>query len=184
MFLAALAACQQAPPREEMKMAAGPSSGTPEWKIQNAMSAAPEAIASAATIMDWPAQASGQPTQLRAGSNEFTCFPDMPDSKDANDPMCLDKVWLGWAAAWQGKKPFKTTIAGIAYMLQGGAAASETDPYQTSPKPGEAWVPDPPHLMLIDPDPKALASLPAKRSPGPWVMWKGTPYAHVMMPVK
>lgn len=188
LFLSAiLLACQQAPPREEMKMAAGPAPGTPEWKIQNAMSAAPSSVASNATIMDWPAKAGEQPAQLRAGTNGYTCFPDMAETKDANDPMCLDKVWLSWADAWQNKKPFKTTTAGLGYMLQGGGAVSETDPYQMTPGPNEQWTPDPPHLMLIASTTAELANLPSSKKDaggGPWVMWKGTPYAHVMVPVK
>jgi hypothetical protein len=108
----------------------------------------------------------------------------MAETTDANDPMCLDSVWLAWADAWMNKKPFSTRTTGLGYMLQGGGAASPTDPFKTTPDPGEQWTPDPPHLMLIEPNPAALANLPSTPSPGPWVMWKGTPYAHVMLPVK
>src|SRR5574341_630183 len=179
-----LAACQQAAPPARQQAAAGPPKGSPEWKIQNAMSAAPAFIGANATIMDWPAKEGEKPTQLRAGTNGYTCFPDMPMTADAEDPMCLDKVWLDWVDAYLGKKPFKPTSVGVAYMLQGGGAASETDPYKMTPGPGEHFSGDPAHLMLINPDPAALASLPDKRTGGPWVMWKGTPYAHVMVPTK
>jgi hypothetical protein len=41
-----------------------------------------------------------------------------------------------------------------------------------------------PHLMLIVPDPALLEGIPTDfNSGGPYVMWKGTPYAHVMVPV-
>jgi len=37
--------------------------------------------------------------------------------------------------------------------------------------------------MVILPDPAQLDALPTDlQSGGPWVMWKGTKYAHIMMP--
>jgi hypothetical protein len=159
------------------------SHATTAWKIQNAMSAAPYAISKEATIMDWPAAEGTQPTQLRAGNNGWVCYPDVADTP-TNDPMCLDKVWQAWADAWLGKKPFSTAVPGIAYMLQGASDASNTDPFKTAPDPGEQWVISPPHLMLIVPDPAAIANLPTDpHNGGPWVMFKGTPYQHVMIPV-
>jgi hypothetical protein len=42
----------------------------------------------------------------------------------------------------------------------------------------------PPHLMVLFPDPKLLEAYSTDPgSGGPWVMWKGTPYAHLMVPV-
>ena len=41
-----------------------------------------------------------------------------------------------------------------------------------------------PHLMVIFPDPKMLEGISDDpNNGGPYVMWKGTPYAHVMVPV-
>ena len=57
-----------------------------EAKIESAMSAAPPSIAAAATIMDWPAEEGGASTTLRKGSNDWTCFPDMPGK--AGTSMC------------------------------------------------------------------------------------------------
>ncbi len=38
--------------------------------------------------------------------------------------------------------------------------------------------------MIIVPDVEMLAGLPTDpHSGGPWVMYKGTPYAHIMIPV-
>src|SRR5919201_165628 len=48
-------------------------------KIKNAESAAPDSIARAATIMDWPATEGGKPTQLRAGTNGCVCYPSTPN---------------------------------------------------------------------------------------------------------
>ncbi len=148
------------------------------------MSAAPAEVAKNATIMDWPAKEGAQPTQLRAGTNDWVCFPDQPPTP-ANDPICADKVWQTWAAAWMGHKPFGTKVAGVAYMLQGGAAASNTDPFKMAPDSGKSWMMEGPHVMLLEPNPTALAGMPDQHLAGaPYVMWKGTPYAHVMVPVK
>jgi hypothetical protein len=38
--------------------------------------------------------------------------------------------------------------------------------------------------MVLYKDPKMLDAYPTDpKNGGPWVMWKGTPYAHVMVPV-
>ncbi|HEX9692374.1 MAG TPA: hypothetical protein VGA22_09780 [Gemmatimonadales bacterium] len=178
-------ACQSAPPPESEAPAvpAGPEPGTPEWTLQNAMSAAPPSISASATIMAWPATEGGEMTQVRAGTNGWTCMPDMPGTPD-NDPMCVDATWLALFQAWQGRQPFTPTATGIAYMLQGGSGASDTDPYKMEPDPGQSWLVDPPHLMLILPN-VGGQGLPTERSSGgPYVMWHGTPYAHVMVPIR
>jgi hypothetical protein len=98
--------------------------------------------------------------------------------------MCIDQVFQAMIEAWSTKSPFSAKIEGFGYMLQGASDASATDPFKTEPGPGEQWVVSPPHIMLISPDPASLANLPGEPSGGgPWVMWKGTPYQHVMMPV-
>jgi hypothetical protein len=157
---------------------------TPASKIQNAMSAAPRAIAKDATIMDWPAKEGAEPTVLRKGANEWTCFPDDPTTP-GNDPMCLDKMWMVWAQAWMTKKEPTITTTGMAYMLQGGSTASNTDPFAKKPPAGEKWMKEQPHVMLLVPgklDAKLYSSDP--HSGGPWIMWGGTPYEHLMVPVK
>ena len=98
--------------------------------------------------------------------------------------MCLDKVWVAWADAWMNKKPFKATGTGIAYMLAGDAGASNIDPYATAATPDNQWVVEGPHIMVIVADAAQLAGLPTDpNSGGAYVMWKGTPYAHIMVPV-
>ena len=153
-------------------------------KIRNAMSAAPKAIAKDATILDYPAKEGEQPPVLRKGTNGWTCFPDDPNSP-GNDPMCLDKMGMVWFQALMTKTEPKLTAPGISYMLQGGSDASNSDPFATQPPAGSQWVTAPPHLMIFSPgklDPTAFSSDP--RSGGPWIMWGGTPYAHLMVPVK
>ena len=164
---------------------ARPSSGNP--KIDEALSAAPASIAQNATVMDWPDSAGGKPKELRHGSNDWTCFPSSPAATGAagKDPMCLNKEFAAWGEAWMAKKPPHLKAVGIGYMLQGDVGASNTDPYATAETPENQWVHSGPHLMIATPDPAQLSSVPTDpKNGGPWVMWKGTPYAHVMMPVQ
>jgi hypothetical protein len=153
-------------------------------KIANAAAAAPAAIVEKATIMDWPAKEGAKMETLRAGSNGWTCLPDMPMTK-GNDPMCVDDQWMMWMEALVSKTPPHHKHAGIGYMLApGGAWGSNTDPYAEKETSTNEWGYDPPHVMLLVTDVKELQGLPTKRQVGaPWVMWSGTPYAHVMVPV-
>ena len=49
---------------------------------------------------------------------------------------------------------------------------------------GFEWVVDGPHIMLIIPNLAQLEGLPTDpKGKSPYVMWKGTPYAHIMVPV-
>jgi hypothetical protein len=164
-----------------------PPKMTDAQKIKNAMGAAPTAIAIKATIMDWPDDPTGQPKQLRAGTNGWVCYPNSPQEFQGaavNDPMCLDKQWQDWAQAWMSKTTPKVTATGIAYMLQGDKGASNTDPFATGPAANNEWVVAPSHIMVLFPDTKALDAYPTDpKTGGPWVMWKGTPYAHLMVPV-
>lgn len=154
-------------------------------KIQNAMSAAPPSIAGQATIRDWPAEEGGEMAVLREGSSKWTCFPAMP-STPGNDPMCVDAPWLEWIDAWANKREPNITQMGFGYMLQANDSPySNTDPYATEPTPDNEWKPtDVPHLMILVPDGAALTGLPTDPdNGGPWVMWRDTPYVHIMAPM-
>jgi len=160
--------------------AAPAAKGNAAAKIASAMSAAPSRIASAATIAE--ISADGKIVTLRAGTNGFTCFPDDPHTP-APDPICADKAWGQWFEAWMAKKPPMIKQVGIAYMLMGSSDASNTDPFAMKPAAGQSWVVTPAHTMVIVPDPKQLDAYPSDpKSGGPFVMFKGTPYAHLMVP--
>jgi hypothetical protein len=69
-------------------------------------------------------------------------------------------------------------------MLKGDKGASNTDPYATHATKDNHWVMSPAHVMVLPSDPKMLDAYPTDpNNGGPWVMWKGTPYAHLMVPV-
>ncbi|MGH2690474.1 MAG: hypothetical protein ACRDKW_16955 [Actinomycetota bacterium] len=163
--------------------ASGQEPGGADAKIANALSAGPPEVTSAATVLDWPAEAGGEMTELRAGSNGWTCLPDIPGTP-ADDPMCLDSTFVAWMGAHQAGTPPAIERVGFGYMLQGGSTASNTDPFASEPAPDEEWLMEPPHVMMVVPDPRSLEGLTTDPdNGGPWIMWAGTPYAHVMMPV-
>jgi hypothetical protein len=121
-------------------------------KIARAMSAAPPSISKNATIMEITAD--GKMKQLRDGTN-----------------------------GWMNKKDPQVKGIGLAYMLKGDKGVSNTDPYATKAAADNHWVVSGPHVMVIVPDTAQLDALPTDPwNGGPWVMWKGTKYAHIMMP--
>ncbi|HZS34332.1 MAG TPA: hypothetical protein VFC42_13245 [Methylomirabilota bacterium] len=166
--------------------AAGPGSTslrprTDAELIANAMSAAPPAVAREATIV--AVDPNGQMRVLRPGTGPFTCMPDNPVTP-GNDPMCLDRNGMEWAHAWMTHAAPPPKV-GFGYMLMGGSDASNDDPYATGPAPGTRWIDTGPHVMILNPGPLAdgypkHAGDPSK----PYVMWPGTPYEHLMIPVR
>jgi hypothetical protein len=145
--------------------------------IAKATSAAPPDIARNAAVMGMGAD--GKMKELRPGTNGWMCMLDL-----VGDSMCLDKEWQAWGDAWVNKKdPPKPKTVGVAYMLKGDKGASNTDPYATKPTADNQWVVSGPHIMLLPTDVSQLDAYPTDWTKGgPWVMWKGTPYAHVMVP--
>lgn len=152
-------------------------------KIENAMSAAPLSVAENATIMDHEFNADGSIVILREGTNGWTCFPDMPTTP-GNDPACYDETWMQWLKAYLAGEEPNITTPGLSYMLQGSSDASNTDPFAVEPAAGEEWVSSPSHIMVILPG-KLDASLFSTdpESGEPWIMFAGTPYEHIMIPV-
>jgi hypothetical protein len=152
-------------------------------KIENAMRAAPSAISANATILDNELDDAGKFVVLREGSNGWSCFPDYPGSP-GNDPQCLDQTWLDWLYAFVAGEEPKVTVPGLAYMLQGGSDPSNTDPLATAPPAGEEWVATPPHIMVVLPGELDQSGFTTDHHSGqPYIMWAGTPYEHIMMPV-
>jgi hypothetical protein len=123
-----------------------------EWKITNALSAAPAAIAKDATVIDWDIRAeNAKPRILRQGSNGWTCMPDTP-GRPQHDPACMDETMMKWMTAVPaGRKPNIDRV-GLAYMLLGEAGADLNNPYAKAPPPGKDWYYAGPHLMIVLPD--------------------------------
>ena len=170
--------------KSAMQAAVINTSSSPDEKIANAMSAAPENIAKDAAVLDWPAAEGKDFASLKSGTNGWTCLPDDPTTP-GNDPVCVDANAMKFFQAWMTKTTPKLSQTGLAYMLQGGSDPSNTDPYATGPAQGEDWMHAPPHVMIFPttpPDAKVYGTNPD--TGGPWVMWAGTPYAHLMVPVQ
>jgi hypothetical protein len=173
------AAGEPKPPTTADKPAA-----TDQKLIESAMSAAPKKVAADATVVAM--QADGTPRTVRQGHNGFTCMADNPVTPGP-DPMCMDPAAWEWGGAWMGHKPPTPGKVGFMYMLAGGTDASNTDPYATKPEPNNHWVETGPHVMIVGADPAFYDMYPKNADPDtsmPYVMWPGTPYQHLMIPVK
>ena len=152
--------------------------------IASAMSAAPAKVSKGATIVAM--EADGKMRTLRKGANGFTCMPDNP-ATPGPDPMCMDKNSMEWVGAWVGHKPPAAGKVGLMYMLAGGTDASNTDPYAAKPAPNNNWIKTGPHIMIVGADASFYDTYPKSANPDtsmPYVMWAGTPYQHLMAPVK
>ena len=150
------------------------SGDSTEIKIARAMSAGPPSVANAARIVDTDAQ--GNRVILREGSNGFTCMPGNPNV--VGDPaMCMDAASMQWASDFRAHKPKPTnSVPGITYMLAGATQRSDSNPYDTTSPPITVG----PHWMIMWPfDPKTTG-LPTTHKPtGAYIMWAGSPYAHM-----
>jgi len=149
--------------------------------IASATSAAPEAIARTATVIAFGSN--GQMRTVRTGSGDFTCFPDDP-ATPGNTPMCFDRAGFAWAQAWMSNhSPAPNLPVGVAYMLQGSWTQSNADPHaaRISGTPG---VQTGPALMILNTRGMLQGYPREPTDPGqPFVMWPGTPYEHLMVPV-
>lgn len=145
--------------------------------IATIRTAAPAAIVNGATIVQM--QTGGTMRTLQTGTNGFTCM-----IIAAADAMCADSNAMAWAHALMthAAPPDKT---GFVYMLAGDNGASNTDPYATAQTADNHWVKTGPHVMIVGPSATAMGypTTPDADPTKPYVMWAGTPYAHLMLPV-
>jgi hypothetical protein len=181
LVTAACGSADGAPADTGAEVSANAAAPQAEDRMALAMSAAPPEIGSQATLMD--RDASGGLVELRAGTNGWLCVTDENPFAPGEHPACLDGAWQAWFAAYMAGEVPRIDGIGMSYMLQGGPAASNSDPTATEPPEGADWLMDPPHVMVIVPDPAMLSAFPTEHGGGgPYVMWSGTPYAHLMVP--
>jgi hypothetical protein len=141
------------------------------------MMAAPPQIIAEATIVR---EQNGAMRTLKQGTNPWTCM------EAGGVPMCMDPNAMEWAHAWQSHAaaPEKT---GFIYMLAGDTGASNTDPYSMEKTADNHWIQTGSHVMIVGAAAKAMVGYPKVADPDPtkpYVMWPGTPYEHLMIPVK
>ncbi|NRB38536.1 MAG: hypothetical protein HRU20_08715 [Pseudomonadales bacterium] len=114
---------------------------------------------------------------LVKGKNQWICMPD------DNVLMCNDATWMAMMKAVGDKAPFSTTKMGFSYMLQGDSGVSNSDPYHPNHKAAKDYIKEGPHLMIIVPKELLMGITDDPHVDGPYVMWKDTSYAHIMIPI-
>ena len=174
------------------------SSGEPElphtskeWRIWAYSSAAPSFIAHRALVID-----AGGDT-LRMGDNGWTCMPGNPRGisnpqagwKNAHEAMsvCADAASMAWMQAWMaGTKP-QLERDGFMWMLHGDMGEDNTTPMvmtKSDAADPSQWIESGPHLMLMPKNLESLANFTDDFTRGePYVMFPGSDYAHLMIPV-
>jgi hypothetical protein len=169
------------PPSASTAPAAAP---TDQQVIDSALTAAPASVGTNASVMTMTAD--GKMKMLKTGNNGFTCMADNPETPGP-DPMCADVNAMEWIHAWIGHTAPPKGKVGFMYMLAGGTDASNTDPFATGPTATNNWIKTGPHIMIVGGDDAFYAAYPKGAAPdtsAPYVMWSGTPYQHLMAPVK
>ena len=168
----------------------GPHTST-EWKIWAYSTAAPSFIASGCKVME------SDGTVLREGTNGWTAMPGNPRGmsdpengwKDPHEamPMVMDAQAMKWAMAFMsGKKP-ELDHDGWMYMLHGDMGEDNTKQLVFNKEDAAEghWIESGPHIMLMPKDPSSLKGLTTDfNSGGPYIMFEGTGYDHVMIPLE
>ena len=159
-----------------------------EWQIWAYSSAAPAPLGSNATVLGLDGSV------LREGSNGWTCMVGNPrpapadgwSSAHAAMPVCTDEVGMKWMSDFMAGKDPDIERDAFMWMLHGDVGednttagvldiSDATDPSQ--------WIESGPHLMLLPKDPESLDGMSDDFNTGaPYVMFPGTPGAHVMIP--
>ena len=142
--------------------------------IASAESAGPISLTANATIM------APDGNILRSGSNTYICYPQ----QDIIGPMCNEAAWDNLINAMLNKKDYSPNKFSVSYMLAGEGTAlgvSNSDPYASDPNTSDDWVKEGPHLMIVVPNRAMLEGLSTNPNDPVYVMWKDTPYAHIMV---
>ena len=162
-----------------------------EWQIWAYSTAAPSYIAKDATVLNEKME------MLREGTNGWTCLPVNPRGmsnpengwKDAHEamPLCGDAEVFKWISAYLSDEIPDMDYDGYAWMLHGDMGEDNSTPKVMSKDDAKEghWIESGPHLMRMPKDPSSLDGMTTDFNSGaPYVMFSGTPYAHVMYPVQ
>ena len=163
-----------------------------EWKIWALSTAAPSFIAANCTVID-----SDGKTILREGTNGWTAMAGNPRGmsdpengwKDPHEamPMVMDAQAMKWAMAFMsGTKP-ELDHDGWMYMLHGDMGEDNTKQlvFKKEDAAEDHWIESGAHLMLMPKDPSSLKGQTTDfNSGGPYIMFEGTGYDHVMIPLE
>jgi hypothetical protein len=161
-----------------LRAQAGQTKETEAEFIKAAEEGAPERISADAAIARL--EPKGKVTMVRQGKNGFTCtlFPD-----ESHAPYCGDRNGWQWLVAAMSQQPRPSAAGGIAYMAKGGLHYETPDgKILMQPAAGTKSVREPPHWMLLVPLDSAATGIPTRpNAGGTYIMFAGTPYAHLMI---
>ena len=159
------------------------------WQIEAYSTAAPAFLGAFATVLG------SDGSVLRQGTNGWTCQSANPRPlpptgwRSAHEAMaaCHDGEGMKWMMGYMaGKAPVMERDT-FMWMLHGDMGEDNTKAgvlNEEDSAPGQ-WIESGPHLMLMPKDPTSLANYPTDFTTGaPYVMFAGTPYAHLMIPVQ
>jgi hypothetical protein len=144
--------------------------------LAKAKTAAPEHVTAKASVV---MMKDGKEQTLQKGTNGFTCM-----IEDDGTPFCADENAVAWekAAAAKATPPNKV---GFIYMLAGDTGANNKALDEQSSH--QHWVQTGPHVMIVGPMVREMTGYSRGvdvPDPGqPYVMFPGTPYEHLMLPV-
>ena len=144
-----------------------------------ALSAAPARISKDAGVMIYGAD--GKLTEAKKGTNGFTCIPTVMNLP-VPDPICMDAASNHWMTDVMNNAPKPSnTVPGIAYMARGGSHFEKNGKVVMAGE-GAKVVKEPPHWMVMWPFDPAASQLPTVPNPsGVYIMFEGSPYAHLMI---
>ena len=187
-----VAACQTTveAPKSDNGEPEGPHTSA-EWKIWAYSTAAPSFIAAECTVVDVDG------TVLREGTNGWTAMsanprgPADPENgwKDPHEemPMVGDAQSMKWAMAYMSGEIPQLDFDGYSYMLHGDMGEDNTKHFVLNKEDAAEgqWIESGAHIMLFPKDPSSLDGFTTDfNSGGPYVMFKGTGYDHLMIPVE
>jgi hypothetical protein len=139
-----------------------------EVQIARAVAAGPKHVTDLARIEGSNAQ--GERVVLREGSNSFTCRPGNPNIV-GRPASCANHAAQQWSADLAAGKPAPTnSIPGIIFMQSG---ATDRDASGATVTIGPQWV------ITWPFDPKASGLSGTPKDSGAYVLWPGSPYAHL-----
>lgn len=164
---------------------------SPEWMVASAVLAAPASLRDGAEVRAWTAD--DRLVVLRPGTNGLICLADRPGDgrfaaacyHDGLEPFMergrelsregvegMERNEVRWREIEAGTLPMPA--AGMVYNL--GFATEELDPGSTDPATGGRL-----HAIYMAGATAESTGLPITPGDGPWLMFPGTPSAHVMI---
>ena len=161
------------------------SHASKEWQIWAYSKAAPSFLGNFASVV------SGTGEVIREGVNGWTCTATKPMPEDGfSTPhhafaLCADDEGFKWASAYmEGTTPNMERDAYI-WMLHGDTGEDNAAPggNKSMAMKHDHWIESGPHLMLMPKNPETIAAFSTDFTTGaPYQMFKGSPYAHLMIP--